>query len=241
MRGPTIDLKFQMTERVTASPSMVWTPIDFLDLGARAAVDKALQRMVKASNLDRLDRGLYFLPQKNSLTGRANMPDTRAVIDAVGRRDQTRLVIDSLTAANDLGLTTAVPTQVVVLSDARLRPIRLGKQEIVFKQAAPSKLYWAGRPAMRVVQALHWLQDLILAGQADDATGRLRDLLSDSGHGHILRDDLREGLPTLPIWMQSYLRCLLDDADPALQLPPDGSARRRAHAANSQRHRRGQA
>lgn len=28
---------------------------------------------------------------------------------------------------------------------------------IKFKQAAPSCLYWAGRPAMRVVQALHWL------------------------------------------------------------------------------------
>jgi len=219
MRGPTTDLKLQILERVIATPAAVWTPIDFLDLGARAAVDKALQRLIKVNDLARLDRGLYHLPRQNSLTGRISVPDTRAVIDAVGRRDQTRLVIDGLTAANDLGLTTAVPTQIVVLSDARLRPILLGNQEIVFKQAAPSKLYWAGHPAMRIVQSLHWLQDLILTGQAEDATDRLRDLLSDPGRGQALRDDLREGLPTLPIWMQSYLRELLDDADPTLPLP----------------------
>lgn len=237
MRGPTTDLKTQILERVTATPTAVWTPIDFLDLGPRAAVDKALQRLAKTAELERLDRGLYYLPRKNSLTGRTSMPETRAVIDAVGRRDQTRLVIDGMTAANDLGFTTAVPTKIIVLSDARLRPIQLGNQEIIFKQAAPSKLYWAGHPAMRIVQALHWLQDLILSGQADDATSRLRDILSDPGRGQVLRDDLRDGLPTLPIWMQNYLRDVLDDADPTLPLPLGRPNRRQTRDAGSRRAR----
>ncbi len=34
---------------------------------------------------------------------------------------------------------------------------------IDFKQTAPSKLYWSGRPAMRVVQALQWLKDTLPA------------------------------------------------------------------------------
>lgn len=50
-------------------------------------------------------------PGHNSLTGKATVPDQAAVIDAVARRDQTR-VVDGLTAANDLGLTTAVPARV---------------------------------------------------------------------------------------------------------------------------------
>lgn len=219
MRGPTTDLKFQILERVTTTPLAVWTPVDFLDLGARAAVDKTLQRLVKTGELDRLDRGLYYLPRKDSPTDRVSVPETLAVIDAVGRRDQTRLLIDGLTAASDLGLTTDVPTQIIVLSDARLRPIRLHNQEITFKQAAPSKLYWAGHPAMRIVQALYWLQDLILTQQADSATGKLHDLLSNSDRGQTLRDDLREGLPTLPIWMQAYLRDLLEGTNPTLPLP----------------------
>lgn len=237
MRGPSTDLKSQILDRVAATPAAVWTPIDFLDLGARAAVDKALQRLAKSGDLARLDRGLYYLPRKNSLTGRTTMPETRAVIDAVGRRDQTRLVIDGMTAANDLGLTTAVPTTIVVLSDARLRPIQLGNQEIKFKQAAPSKLYWAGHPAMRIVQALHWLQDIIQSGQAEDATNRLRDILSDPSRGQVLRDDLRDGLPTLPIWMQSYLRDMLDDADPTLRLPLGRPSRRPTRDSGSRRAR----
>jgi hypothetical protein len=53
------------------------------------------------------------------------------------------------------------PGPVTVLADARLRPVRLGKQEIMFKQATASRLYWAGRPAMRIVQALHWSRDVV--------------------------------------------------------------------------------
>lgn len=234
MRGPTIDLKSRILDRVTAMPAAVWTPIDFLDLGARAAVDKALQRLVKTGQLERLDRGLYYQSRGNGLT-----PDMRAVVDAVSRRDQTRLVIDGMTAANDLGLTTALPTRIIVLSDARLRPIQLGNQQITFKQAAPSKLYWAGHPAMRIVQALHWLQDLIQSDQADDATSRLHAILCDSDLGQALRDDLRDGLPTLPTWMQNYLRSILDKTDPTLSLPLGRPNRRQTRETDPRRERGG--
>jgi Family of unknown function (DUF6088) len=70
---------------------------------------------------------------------------------SIARRDQTRVVMDGLTAANDLGFTTAVPARVSVLTDARLRPVHLGNQQIRFKTVAPSRLYWAGRPAVRIV------------------------------------------------------------------------------------------
>jgi len=46
-----------------------------------------------------------------------------------------------------------------VLTDGRLRPITLGN------------LYWAGRPAMRFVQALHWLRDML---PSDDGSLRKR-------------------------------------------------------------------
>src|SRR5205085_3154598 len=98
---------------------------------------------------------------------------------------------DGLTAANDLGLTTAVPARVTVLTDARLRPIHLGNQQIHFKTVAPSRLYWAGRPAMRVVQALYWLQDLL---QSDPTVilQRLTVILNDPHHGPAVRADLRQ-------------------------------------------------
>lgn len=102
-------------------------PADFVDVGGRAAVDKTLQRLVATGDLRRIDRGLYDRPRLNTITGRTVVPDYRAVIQAVSRPDNARVLIDGMTAANDLGLTTAVPAHIEVSVDARLKPIRLGK------------------------------------------------------------------------------------------------------------------
>lgn len=206
------DLKQAVIDRIATDPEAVWTPRDFADLASRAAVDKTLQRLAAAGELRRLDRGLYDRPRTNPLTRQPTVPDYRAVIQAVARRDQARVVIDGMTAANDLGLTTAVPARVEVLIDARLRPIRLGNQEIRFTAAAPSRLYWAGRPAMRVVQALHWLHEsLDDEDERARIAARLRALFADPSYGKTLRADLRAGLPTLPIWMQEFVRSLVSD------------------------------
>lgn len=219
--GPT-DLKRSIQARTAAANARaVWTPADFLDLGSRDAVDKALQRLVKSGDLRRIDRGLYDRPAFNSLTQQPSPPDPRGVIDAVARRDQIRVLVDGMTAANDLGLTDAVPAKILVHTDARLRPIRLGKLEITFRPTAASKLYWAGRPAMRVVQALHWLRDLTASPDDDvQLRRRLQRLLADPVYGPDLRADLADGLATLPAWMQRLLKSLLSaapsgDASPA--------------------------
>jgi hypothetical protein len=216
MTAPTqdTDLRSKLLARVASQPDEVWTPADFADLGGRAAIDKTLQRLAAADELRRIDRGLYDRPRKNSLTGQTTVPDYRAVIRAVTRRDQARAVVDGMTAANDLGLTTAVPARIEVLVDARLKPIKLGKQEIHFKFAAPSRLYWADRPAMRVVQALYWMQDMLSHDDERDRVGDvLRRLFADPKHGKAIRDDLRAGLSALPIWMQEFLRDLITPVD----------------------------
>jgi hypothetical protein len=225
-RGPALALGARIGSRVAAQPGTVWTPVDFLDLGPRAPVDKSLQRFTADGKLSRIGRGLYYRAATNALTRRSTTPDVRAIVDAVARRDQSRIVVDGLTAANDLGLTTVVPARVTVLTDARLRPIQMGKQRIVFQTVAPKRLYWAGRPAMRLVQALYWLRDLL-----DSDNGlilqRLRAILTDPVHGDSIRDDLRLGLPTLPIWMQSIVRLLLETRPRAAATARRPQARRR--------------
>lgn len=206
-------LKAQILGRVSRSPAnTVWTPADFLDLAGRDAVDKTLQRLVKGGDLRRIDRGLYDKPQFNSLTGQDTAPDPRAVIDALARRDQIRILVDGMTAANDLGFTNAVPARIVVHSEARPKSIKLGNLAIEFKATAASKLYWAGRPAMRIVQALHWLRDTMATDDEGQWRQRLAILLSNPAHGEVLRADLADGLPTLPAWMQDLLRPLVSGA-----------------------------
>jgi hypothetical protein len=212
------DLKARISDRIaTDRDTSVWTPVDFLDLGPRDAVDKTLQRLLASGDLRRIDRGLYDRPRINPLTRKSVVPDYRAVIEAIARRDQTRMLVDGMTAANDLGLSDAVPGRVVVHTDARLRPICLGNLTVTFKPTAPSKLAWAGRPAMRIVQALHWLHDALAKPEdSDRLRARLRTILSDPKHGPTLRSDLQAGLPSLPAWMQTVVRDLLaSTAEPA--------------------------
>jgi hypothetical protein len=205
------DLKDLIISRIKGGPqNSVWTAADFLDLGSRDAVDKALQRLIASNEIRRIDRGLYDRPGDNPLTKRSNPPDPRRVIDAVARRDQIRILVDGITAANDLCLTNAVPAKIVVHTDARLRPIKLGNLTISFKPTAPSKLFWAGRPAMRTVQALHWLRDVL--GDPEEnrrVTNTLRRLFENGEAGRNISEDLREGLSSLPSWMQDFLRPLL--------------------------------
>lgn len=198
------DLKSLVLSRIASGPpKSVWTAADFLDLGSRDAVDKALQRLVAAGDIRRIDRGLYDKPQQNVLTKQSNPPDPAQVIDAIARRDQIRVLVDGMTAANDLGLTNAVPAKIVVHTDARLRPVKLGNLTISFKPTAASKLYWAGRPAMRLVQALHWLRDTT---DPQTLSAQVRALLRRMPQADDVRADLADGLPTLPAWMQDLLR-----------------------------------
>lgn len=71
---------------------------------------------------------------------------------------------------------------------------------------------------MRVVQALYWLQDTL--GDADEServAAHLRRILADPEHGQATRDDLRDGLSALPIWMQEFLRVLIGARCPMVE------------------------
>jgi hypothetical protein len=203
------DLKTKILSRMKRqAPFGVWTTKDFGRLGTRNAIDLTLSRLAKSGEIRRITRGLYDLPRTNQLTGNPTNSDPRQVIEALARREPARMLIDGLTAANDLGFTTAVPAKIIVHTDARLRPIRLGNQTIVFKPTAPTKLFWAGRPAMRLVQALHWLRDT-LERDREAVEKRLRAILDNPEQGPTLIQDLRKGAHTLPEWMQAFLTFVL--------------------------------
>ena len=199
-------LKSQISALIEAAdPGQVWVPSDFAQLSGRDAIDKTLQRMVQAGALRRIDRGLYDSPKVNRLTKRPTTPDYRSVLDAIARRDQLRLLVDGMTAANDLGLTDAVPARVTIHTDSRRRAVQLDQLTIEFKQTAPSRLYWAGRPAMRVVQALYWMKDT-LTSERSLVLSKLTKVLADPVHGATIRRDLLEGFNVLPAWMQGLVR-----------------------------------
>jgi hypothetical protein len=243
MRGHALNLKSAILDRMSKRDGHVWSVADFLDLGPRVAVDPALHRLVASGDIRRIARGLYDKPEINQLTGKPTYPDYRKVIDALSRRDRIRMVVDGITAANDLGLTDAVPAHATVLTDARLQSIKLGNLTIKFQHAAPSRLYWAGHPAMRVVQALYWLRDL-LPTDRDQIFKRLLRIFADPIHGKAIQDDLRDGLSTLPEWLQDIVRELLKrskDVKPAPLSTASPATPTTTHSSTADRSRRKEA
>ncbi len=109
----------KIMRRVSVHGSGRWvcTPKDFLDLGSREAIDQALSRLVKAGRLRRVGHGLYDRPRISRVLNRPAPVDLEAAIAALARRDGVRIMPDGLVAANQLGLTNAVPAKVSYVTD----------------------------------------------------------------------------------------------------------------------------
>jgi hypothetical protein len=63
--------------------------------------------MVATEDIRRITRGLYDLPRLNTLTKKQTSPDPSRVIGALAWREQARMLVDGVTAADDLGLSVA--------------------------------------------------------------------------------------------------------------------------------------
>jgi hypothetical protein len=134
----------------------VFTPRDFLDLAARAAVDQALSRLAKGGKLRRLARGLYDFPKVHPKLGPLS-PAPDDVAEALARETGSQVQIAGARAANALGLSTQVPAKSIYLTDGPSRRIVLGKRVVDLRHASPKHLIAPGSPAGTVVQALRHL------------------------------------------------------------------------------------
>ena len=149
----------KIMERVSEHDRGKWvfTPKDFLDLGSRGAIDQALSRLVKASQLRRVGHGLYDMPRMSNVLKRPAPVDWDAAIAALARRDGVRIIPDGMVAANQLGLTNAVPAKASYVTDGPTRTLEIDGRTVWFRHASPNVMQWSGKPAAPVAQALRWL------------------------------------------------------------------------------------
>ena len=128
------------------------------------------------------------------------------------------VLADGRPAANDLGLTTAVPARSTIYADTYPRTIEIeasaGDPKVTkpviykldFKRIAAKTAFWAGRPAMRVVQALTWFRDEKASLDAA-VNGIVRHLARDPNRDKVA-DDLRENIHAVPAWMYPLIETI---------------------------------
>jgi hypothetical protein len=181
----------------------VCTPKDFLDLGSRAAVDQALSRLSKNGVLRRISRGLYDLPRMSGILNRPAPANIDAAVDALARRSNVKIVPDGILAANQLGLTNAVPAKALYITNGTTKTVNIGSRTIHLRHVSQRLIDWTNRPAACVVQALDWLGSSI--ADNPDTINILRKRVPDD-----LKRDLVDGKELLPSsWMISIVSKIL--------------------------------
>lgn len=196
----------KIMKRVSAHGRGRWvcTPKDFLDLGSREAVDQALSRLVKAGQLRRVGHGLYDMPRMSDVLKQPAPVDLDAAIAALARRDGVRIMPDGLAAANQLGLTNALPAKASYVTDGSSRTVKIDGRTVRFRHAGPSVMQWAGKPSAPVVQALRWL------GPEAAADAQVVSILNRHLPDAVKRD-LFQNSRHLPGWALTLTRSITTD------------------------------
>lgn len=179
----------------------VFTPNDFLDLGGRDAVDKALSRLAAAGTVRRLARGLYEYPREHPELGTLS-PDIQKVAKALAGKDRIRLQPAGAYATNLLGLSEQVPAKVVFLTDGPSRTVKIGRQEIQLRRTTPRTMAAAGRLSGMLMQAFKHL------GREHLTPRRLAYLKRTLPEKE--RKQLTKDLPLAPTWMHPFFRELAE-------------------------------
>jgi len=180
-----------------SSPGSVFTPDTFARLGSRAAIDKALQRLVARGGLRRLSRGLYDKPRQDELLGLL-WPAVDEVIKALVGKDMLRTQPAGVYAANMLGLSEQVPAKVVLLTDGISRTVKAGPMQITFKRTTPRQMAAAGRLSGLLIQAFKSL------GAPHITPARIERLKQNIPA--VEREKVLQDLALAPAWMRPFLR-----------------------------------
>lgn len=179
----------------------VFTPVRFIDLGTRGAVDLALFRLLKKGVIRRLARGLFDYPQLHPELGPLS-PSADKVAQALAKNDRIRLQPAGAYAANLLGLSEQVPAKIVFLTDGPSRTVKIGRQEIRLRHTTTRKMAAAGRLSGLLINALGNLgKEHITPARVS----HLKRTLPSAKRKGLLRD-----ISLAPAWMHPIFRELAE-------------------------------
>lgn len=170
----------------------VFTPRDFIDFGTRASVDMALSRLVHASEVRRIGRGLYDWPRLHDKLG-ALSPNPTDIARAVSVQSGDKLAPSGAAAANRFGLSAQVPAKASYATTGRTRVKRAAGRSVTLRHSRAPVIDNAPDSVNALVQALAQLG----RGKADDdAIRRLAARIDDRDLQILTR-----ARPQMPGWM----------------------------------------
>lgn len=174
----------------------------FLSFGNAKAVSKALERLTKEGELQRVAPGIYVRPEIDKVIGPVT-PGIEAIATAIAKRDKARIIPTGVYALNRLGLSTQVPLNVVYLTDGAARKVKIGKRTITFKKTTPKNVAAIGEISRMAIQALRTIgkEKVTL-----DEIEKIQQLLKKEKPTH-LQHDIR----LAPEWIRRIMQPILNE------------------------------
>lgn len=164
--------------------------------GNADALRKALERLVKAGELERLAAGIYYRPVLSDTFGKLK-PTLEEVALAIAERDRARIVPTGDFALNSLGLSTQVPVNLIYLTDGSARKITIGKRSVVFKKTTPKNVATIGKISGLAIQALKTIgKDKV----RDKEITHIRELLKKEK-----TERLKHDIQLAPAWIREIM------------------------------------
>jgi len=150
----TESVQRQMTKIPQGEP---FTNSRFLQLGSRAAVDKALSRLVEGGAIQRVARGVFVRPKQSRFVGNV-MPDVSRVVQVIAKDHGETIQVHGAEAARRFKLSTQMPTTPVYYTNGPTREIRIGKLKVkLVHTSSLRKLQHAGERPGLALSALWYL------------------------------------------------------------------------------------
>ena len=190
-------IEIQVLDKIKRSPRGTLFFVDsFTKIANTKSANKALERLVKSDEIERVAQGIYVRPVIDNYIGKV-LPGIEQIAVAIAKRDRATLVPTGIYAMYKLGLTTQVPLNIVFYSDTSARKIKIGKQTITFKKASSKNLAFVGEISTLVVQALRTIGK-------DRATveeiKQVKKILESESPKHVQHD-----LQLAPVWIRKLI------------------------------------
>ncbi len=190
-------IEHKVLEKVKRNPKGTLFFVEsFSNIENPRAVNKALERLVKSGELDRIAQGIYVRPVIDDHIGKV-LPGIEEIAVAIAKRDRATIVPTGSYAMYKLGLTTQVPLNIVFYSDTSARKIKIGKQTITFKKASSKNLAFIGEISMLAVQALRTIGK---EQATEEDIKQIKKVLDKENPKHLQHD-----LQLAPVWIRKII------------------------------------
>ena len=171
----------------------LFSVMDFLDLAKRNTINQTLSKLAKIGTIEKLGRGLYYVPRRDPIIGIVP-PTVDEMVAAYAQKFDYLIQISPAKAANLLGLSLQVPAKHIYLTDAQSTTLVLGGNKIILRQVCPKRLIGLNTKVGVILQALYYFGNSKLN---DAVLLKIRNLVDDDD-----RKLLTEWLTFMPSWMR---------------------------------------